>query len=101
MPHYERELEVAINAVREAGEAIMRLFRSASVRTKTDGSPVTEADEASDRIIRAHLAEAFPEDAVLTEEGADDEGRLRSRRCWIADPIDGTAAFVAHENDFD
>jgi 3'(2'), 5'-bisphosphate nucleotidase len=39
------------------------------------------------------LAEARPDDAVLSEEGADDPIRLRSRRVWIVDPLDGTREF--------
>ena len=39
------------------------------------------------------LAQARPEDAVLSEEGADDPIRLRSNRVWIVDPLDGTREF--------
>ncbi len=38
---------------------------------------------------------------MLTEEGVDDPARLASRRCWIADPLDGTSHFVAGLDDFD
>lgn len=69
--------------------------------TKPDGSPVTSADLAADAAIRATLRDAFPGDAILTEEGADDPARLANRRCWIADPLDGTSYFVAGGDDFD
>jgi 3'-phosphoadenosine 5'-phosphosulfate (PAPS) 3'-phosphatase len=98
---YERELEVAVAAARGAAGAIMAIFRTAAVRAKADGSFVTEADEESDRIIRAAVAADFPADAILTEEGIDDHARLAAARCWIVDPIDGTAAFVAKLDDFD
>jgi 3'(2'), 5'-bisphosphate nucleotidase len=39
------------------------------------------------------LARARPDDAVLSEEGADDPVRLRSQRVWIVDPLDGTREF--------
>jgi 3'(2'), 5'-bisphosphate nucleotidase len=39
------------------------------------------------------LAKARPDDAVLSEEGADDPVRLRSSRVWIVDPLDGTREF--------
>jgi 3'-phosphoadenosine 5'-phosphosulfate (PAPS) 3'-phosphatase len=98
---YEHELRVTIAVVREAGRAILDLFDRAAVSTKADGSVVTEADCASDAVIRAGLGAAFPEDAILTEEGADGRDRLSRERCWIADPIDGTAYFVARSDDFD
>ena len=41
-----------------------------------------------DQIIRAALTAAFPDDAILTEEGADDESRLAKRLGeWIVDPM--------------
>jgi myo-inositol-1(or 4)-monophosphatase len=101
MSAYEREIQVAIAVVREAGSAILGLFDRAADSTKPDGSVVTEADYASDAAIRAGLRAAFPDDAILTEEGVDDPDRLSRERCWIADPIDGTAYFVARSDDFD
>jgi 3'-phosphoadenosine 5'-phosphosulfate (PAPS) 3'-phosphatase len=97
----EQELRVAVALVREAGRAILNLLERAAVSTKADGSVVTEADYASDAAIRTGLRAAFPDDAILTEEGADDPARLSHDRCWIADPIDGTAYFVARSDDFD
>jgi len=89
--------------MRQAGETVADLYARAAAATyeKADGSPVTDADLASDGIIRAVLAEACPDDAILTEEGADDRSRLTSRRCWIVDPIDGTQEFVDRTDDFD
>jgi len=101
MPSYAHELAVAIAAVQRAGATIMEMFETAKVSKKADGSPVTDADLASDRIIRGVISTAFPADAILTEEGVDDQQRLTSRRCWIVDPIDGTAAFVRRSEDFD
>ena len=101
MPSYKSELATAIAAAQRAGEAIMGMFGTAMVTTKPDGSLVTEADLASDRIIRDIIGTAFPSDAILTEEVIDDKGRLKNRRCWVADPIDGTGAFVGQAEDFD
>jgi 3'(2'), 5'-bisphosphate nucleotidase len=99
----ERELAVATAAARAAGAAVFDLYeRAAAGRyVKSDGSPVTDADLASDRIIRVTLGDAFPDDAILTEEGADDETRLRAPRCWIVDPIDGTQQFIDRTGEFD
>jgi len=52
-----------------------------------------EADRRSHELILARLTEQRPEDAVLSEEGTDDVGRLGSRRVWIVDPLDGTREF--------
>jgi 3'(2'), 5'-bisphosphate nucleotidase len=50
-------------------------------------------DRASHDFLMAELALAFPADAVLSEEGADDRARLDRRRVWIVDPLDGTREF--------
>lgn len=100
---YARELSVMLDAMREASETVRDLYDRAAAATyeKQDGSPVTDADLASDRIIRAVLSDRFPADAILTEEGVDDLTRLEASRCWIVDPIDGTQQFVNRTGDFD
>jgi fructose-1,6-bisphosphatase/inositol monophosphatase family enzyme len=95
------ELAVAVLAARRAAAAILEHRANPTVSTKPDGSPVTSADLAADAVIRATVREAFPGDGLLTEEGVDDETRLAHRRCWIADPLDGTSHFVAGRDDFD
>jgi histidinol-phosphatase len=61
--------------------------RDLVVETKPDATPVTEADLAVETELRAVLARARPDDAILGEElGATDQGARR----WIIDPIDGT-----------
>ncbi len=101
-PFYE-ELEVAIATADAAGEVILEFYNahSAGEYKKDDGSPVTDADLASDKLIRERLSAAFPNDALLTEEGAKDEERLKHSRVWIVDPIDGTAQFIAQNGKFD
>ena len=98
-----KELECAILAATEAGRIVRDLYDRSAAATyaKSDGSVVTDADLAADRIIRAILGEHFPGDPILTEEGADDAARLHSRRCWIVDPIDGTQQFVDRTGEFD
>jgi 3'(2'), 5'-bisphosphate nucleotidase len=99
---YEKELEVAKAAAREAGEIIMRHYArpEIGVSAKADKSPVTAADLDANAAITARLAAAFPEDAILTEESPDDRSRLGKQRCWIIDPLDGTRDFVARTGDF-
>jgi 3'-phosphoadenosine 5'-phosphosulfate (PAPS) 3'-phosphatase len=100
---YNEEMVVALDAGRRAAEVILDFYdrKSGETYTKRDGSPVTDADLASDRVIRAVIGTAFPEDALLTEEGASSLERTANPRCWIVDPIDGTAQFVARTDLFD
>jgi len=87
-------LDDAVDLARRAGELTLRWFRSADlvIDRKTDGSPVTEADKAAERLIRAELAERWPDDAILGEEEGITDGT--SGRRWFIDPIDGTKAFT-------
>ena len=66
------------------------------VETKPDDSPVTDADRATERAIKAKLAEARPADALIGEEYGETTGSGSSSasRTWIIDPIDGTANFM-------
>ena len=61
------------------------------VTTKPDRTPVTDADQAVERSIRAGIEAARPGDSILGEEyGTEGD----SNRQWIIDPIDGTANFL-------
>lgn len=62
------------------------------VETKPDLTPVSEADQAVEQVVRERLGEVRPQDTVLGEEfgvTAGDTGRR-----WIVDPIDGTMSYV-------
>ena len=95
-------------AVREAGEATMRFFRSSdyTVTHKDAENPVTDADFAANRILRAAIEKYFPRDAILSEESDSDEERasmderFNRRRVWILDPIDGTREFIKGRDQF-
>jgi inositol-phosphate phosphatase / L-galactose 1-phosphate phosphatase / histidinol-phosphatase len=77
-----------------AGSAIRPFFRSAFAdETKSDASPVTEADRAAEAHIRAILDAECPRDAIIGEEYGEKPGT--SGRSWIIDPIDGTVSFMA------
>lgn len=69
------------------------------IRRKEDGSEVTDADEAVQRAIIAHLRAARPDDVFLGEEDLEAElgraGRPTNERvCWVIDPIDGTRNYI-------
>ena len=102
-PHASDDLDAAIAAAVAAGVVVRGFYdgETAATYAKGDGSPVTDADLAADRAIRNVLRNRFPDDAILSEEGQDDEGRLSVSRCWIVDPIDGTEQFIQRTGEFD
>lgn len=89
LPRLTAAAEAAIDRAR--GEILSR-FRHVATEIKADGSPVTEADRAAERILRSALAEALPDAAILGEEygGPAESAEL----LWVIDPIDGTLAFA-------
>jgi histidinol phosphatase-like enzyme (inositol monophosphatase family) len=92
MSRWSHELEVAVQAVRQAAELALRYQPGIVAEQKPDNSPVTEADRECERLISRMLKDAFPDDGLLGEEGARAESR--SGRRWIIDPIDGTRDYV-------
>jgi len=92
---YERELIAAEQAAREAGSAVMGLFRGKfDVHEKSKNNPVTTANLEANRIIREKIQKAFPQDGWLSEEDQDTSRRLSLSRVWVVDPIDGTKEFI-------
>ena len=87
----EHVARTAAQAADRARAEILPRFRRVEVESKSDGSPVTEADRAAERAIRAHLHEAFPDFGLVGEEYGN-EGSTEGP-CWIIDPIDGTIGF--------
>jgi len=93
-PHH-RDLTIGIQAAREAAQLIREFDQNRSqlgIRHKEKYDLVTDADIASEELIRRIIGAHFPDDAFLGEEGSDLE-RVEGRR-WIVDPIDGTTNFA-------
>jgi fructose-1,6-bisphosphatase/inositol monophosphatase family enzyme len=91
--NYEREIEIALKIVRDAGALALRFFdQSTPAEEKYDASPVTAADRECEKLIRLALLDSFPEDGILGEEGTLIPSQ--SGRRWLIDPIDGTRDFV-------
>jgi histidinol-phosphatase len=84
-------MEFAARAAEAAGRITLQHFGRAAVSYKGDGSEVTAADLAAEEHLRAAIAEAFPDDGLMGEEGENVPSR--SGRRWIVDPIDGTRSF--------
>jgi myo-inositol-1(or 4)-monophosphatase len=81
---------------RAAGEVIQEVRSSAQLDVGDKGAdgPVTLADRRADALLRGELIAIAPA-AWLSEESVDDISRLKSRRIWIVDPLDGTKEFIA------
>lgn len=86
----------------EAGAAIMTVYESPDfeVRSKSDASPVTEADERADGIIARGLADAFPDIPAVTEEQAESHALRSAPVFFLVDPLDGTKEFIQRRGDF-
>ncbi|MGF1449555.1 MAG: inositol monophosphatase family protein [Opitutales bacterium] len=81
---------------RETAEVIRPFWDqdNLAVDTKSDDSPVTAADHKAEEVLRARIAERFPEHGFIGEEFGNE--RLDAEYVWILDPIDGTKSFITH-----
>lgn len=98
---FEKLTNVMRDLALQGGEKIMEIYNSDDfdVKTKSDDSPVTAADEAADALISAGLRTAFPDVTLVTEEQADSHS-LKANTFLIVDPLDGTKEFVHRRGDF-
>lgn len=88
----EQALQVAERAADRAREETLPRFRKVQVETKSDGSPVTEADRSAERAIRAVLNESYPDFGILGEEYGEHQ-LSNEQPHWVVDPIDGTICY--------
>lgn len=92
----EGDLKLILAAAQEAGD-LARTIRRQGLEIEykeDDGTPVTNADLAADRLLTERLRAARPDYGWLSEETADARDRLDCRRIFVVDPIDGTRAFL-------
>jgi 3'(2'), 5'-bisphosphate nucleotidase len=94
-------MEPLTDLVIQAGAAILAVNRRAmKIDGKVDGSPVTEADLAADRIIGEGLARLIAEVPALSEERLHLAKPPYRGSFFLIDPLDGTKEFVAGRNEF-
>src|SRR3954453_21520073 len=94
-------IEPLTDLVIRAGHAILAVNRAAmKVDGKTDGSPVTEADLAADRIIGEGLARLAPDIPSLSEKRTHLAKLPYKDSFFLIDPLDGTKEFVAGRAEF-
>ena len=79
---------------REAGDILMDYYGEIrQIDYKGIGDIVTEADKTSEKLITERLESRFPDYAILGEEFG--MSAVQSDRCWVTDPLDGTANYAA------
>ncbi|MGY3038251.1 3'(2'), 5'-bisphosphate nucleotidase [Bradyrhizobium sp. USDA 4354] len=94
-------MEPVTALVVKAGEAILAVNRAAMrIDGKQDGSPVTEADLAADRIIADGLAQLAGDVPTLSEERTQLASPPFRGSFFLIDPLDGTKEFVAGRDEF-
>lgn len=96
-------LDTLVKIAKDAGDVILEIYDRADLGTqeKGDGSPVTLADEAAEKVILKGLAEAFPDIPVVAEEAVA-AGNIPQidRRFFLVDPLDGTKEFIKRNGEF-
>jgi len=90
-------LTTAVKAARRAGNIINRGARELDLLTVTAKGPkdyVSEVDHAAERAIVETLHAAYPDHAILAEEGTARDKNVDADHLWIIDPLDGTTNFL-------
>jgi myo-inositol-1(or 4)-monophosphatase len=90
-------LTIAIKAARRAGNLINRAARDLDRLTITAKGPkdfVSEVDRAAEAAIVETLLDAYPDHAILAEEGTAQGRNAEAENVWIIDPLDGTTNFL-------
>lgn len=90
----------------EAGQLLSTLYHQSGevdVQQKQDGTPVTEADEKADALIRQRLQALTPDMPIVTEESVGKvsfDERQHWQTFWLVDPMDGTKEFIERTGEF-
>ncbi len=84
------DIALAADLAQRAGELLLQIRSSSGLEGKELGK---RGDHDANELLLAGLAEARPDDAVLSEESVDSPARLSADRVWIIDPLDGTREY--------
>jgi myo-inositol-1(or 4)-monophosphatase len=93
VPEIDRLLATCASAARAGGKQLLAWRGRFSTRSKGDRDFVTDADLASQEVIRAVVTEEFPDHGFLGEESPD-RSQLDRPYCWVVDPLDGTTNYI-------
>ena len=79
---------------RKAGEITLEYYNTGtlSIETKSNDTPVTQADKRAEQYLREEIRKHFPADAIIGEEFGNERPDAATR--WILDPLDGTKTFI-------
>jgi len=96
------DAQLSVDVAREAGQLLLALRDSFGPIDGKDAANALrkQADRVSHELIMERLTAARPDDAILSEEGKDDDLRLAADRVWIVDPLDGTWEYGQGRADF-
>ncbi len=98
-----RLLPQLLSVAYRAGDVLLHHYHATglSVDHKTDGSPVTAADQEADELIVHYLTQLTPHVPVVSEESYASGARVdRSGDHWLVDPLDGTKEFIKRNGHF-
>jgi 3'-phosphoadenosine 5'-phosphosulfate (PAPS) 3'-phosphatase len=84
------DIALAADLAQRAGELLLQIRASSGLEGKELGK---RGDHDANELLLAGLADARPDDAVLSEESVDSPARLSADRVWIIDPLDGTREY--------
>ena len=93
----KREQTLAKKAARVAGDHFARALAARRISHRIEGgrqSSYPGGSRGQNRAIKKLLRDPFPEYGWLSEETVDNDARLKCRRVWIVDPLDGTKEFI-------
>jgi myo-inositol-1(or 4)-monophosphatase len=96
-PTMHPTLTIAVKAARRAGNVINRGARDLDLLTVSSKGPkdfVSEIDREAERQIVETLLAAYPDHAILAEEGTAKGANADAENVWIIDPLDGTTNFL-------
>ena len=98
------DVKEIIEVTRKAGDAIMAIYSTDdfAVVDKSDNSPLTKADNASNDVINAMLKSSYPDIPIISEENKaiDYSERKDWDWFWLVDPLDGTKEFIKKNGEF-
>lgn len=96
------DIQGLLDTAHRAGQAIMEIYNTPfEVIKKADGSPLTLADQAANKIINDYLLATYSI-PILSEENENIPYEIRKdwKQLWIVDPLDGTKEFVHKRREF-
>lgn len=102
--NWNQNLPKLLEIAKKAGQEILKIYHSENfgVTEKKDESPLTLADQASNKVICEGLKQIFPDIPIISEENKEIayENRKNYELFWLVDPLDGTKEFIKRNGDF-